>query len=126
LIALTLRRGDRLDLDLRTAARRLVVIGANGSGKTSLVRAVAGTDVRPDDRIVVGGVELSGLPPQDRGLALVATDPALAPRTPAASSTSSSAAASPGAPSGRGGWLSCSPRTAARSSPAGRSDSVRR
>jgi molybdopterin-binding protein len=84
LIALTLRRGDRLDLDLRTAARRLVVIGANGSGKTSLVRAVAGTDVRPDDRIVVGGVELSGLPPQDRGLALVATDPALAPRTPAA------------------------------------------
>ena len=84
MIELALSRAERLHVDLRTAARRLVVVGANGSGKTSLVRAVAGTDRRPGDRVVVDGVDLAALAPQDRALALVATDPALAPRTPAA------------------------------------------
>ena len=59
------------------------VIGANGAGKSSLVRAIAGL-VRPvSGRITFGGVPLAAQPPQERarlGIALVPEGRGLFPR----------------------------------------------
>ena len=54
-----IRRGD-LDLrvDLTIGAGVTAVIGANGAGKTSLLRVLAGLDALADGELVVDGVDL--------------------------------------------------------------------
>ena len=78
-------RGFSLDLELATAGPVLGVFGASGSGKTSLVHAIAGL-LRPQEaRIAVGSRELCArpggtwVPPERRRLALVTQDPLLFP-----------------------------------------------
>ena len=57
----------------------LAMIGPSGSGKTTALRAVAGF-VRPvSGRIVIGGVDVTNLPPYERGLAMVVQNYALFP-----------------------------------------------
>lgn len=71
-------------VDLRVEQGEIVgIIGANGAGKSSLVRAIAGL-VRPSSgRITFGGVPLAAQPPQERarlGISLVPEGRGLFPR----------------------------------------------
>ncbi|HIQ23622.1 MAG TPA: ABC transporter ATP-binding protein [Pyrodictium delaneyi] len=57
----------------------LVVLGPSGSGKTTLLRTIAGL-LEPDKgRILVGGRDVTGSPPWERGVALVQQLPGLLP-----------------------------------------------
>ena len=52
----TFRRGDlRLDLDLAIPAGTTAIVGANGSGKTSLLRLIAGLDALDTGRMTIDG-----------------------------------------------------------------------
>jgi len=75
----------RLDVDLRSAGPVLGIFGASGSGKTTVLHALAGF-LRPDEaRILALGRELcirpggSWLPPERRRLAFVTQDALLFP-----------------------------------------------
>lgn len=58
---------------------RLVVVGASGAGKTSLLSALAGF-LRPSSgRIVMGGEDVTGTPPERRPCVLLAQRPLLFP-----------------------------------------------
>ncbi|MGH7678913.1 MAG: ATP-binding cassette domain-containing protein [Gemmatimonadaceae bacterium] len=48
-----------------------IVIGPTGAGKTTLVEAIAGLVPMSSGRLVLGGTELTGAPPEQRRLALV-------------------------------------------------------
>ncbi len=53
----------------------VAIVGANGAGKTSLIRAIAGMLVPASGRIVLRGVDIAGLPPHrvcDLGIGQVA------------------------------------------------------
>ncbi len=67
-------------LTLEVAAGEiLAMIGPSGSGKTTALRAVAGF-VRPaSGRILIGGTDVTNLPPYERGLAMVVQNYALFP-----------------------------------------------
>jgi 2-aminoethylphosphonate transport system ATP-binding protein len=67
-------------LTLQVAAGEiLAMIGPSGSGKTTALRAVAGF-VRPaSGRILIGGADVTHLPPYERGLAMVVQNYALFP-----------------------------------------------
>ncbi len=61
------------------AGEILAMIGPSGSGKTTALRAVAGF-VRPaSGRILIGGTDVTNLPPYERGLAMVVQNYALFP-----------------------------------------------
>jgi 2-aminoethylphosphonate transport system ATP-binding protein len=61
------------------AGEILAMIGPSGSGKTTALRAVAGF-VRPaGGRILIGGTDVTNLPPYARGLAMVVQNYALFP-----------------------------------------------
>jgi 2-aminoethylphosphonate transport system ATP-binding protein len=67
-----------LTLDV-AAGEILAMIGPSGSGKTTALRAVAGF-VRPvSGRILIGGTDVTDLPPYERGLAMVVQNYALFP-----------------------------------------------
>ena len=52
----TFRRGDlRLELDLAIPAGTTAIVGANGSGKTSLLRLIAGLDALDTGRMTIDG-----------------------------------------------------------------------
>jgi len=61
------------------AGERLVLAGVSGSGKTSLLRAVAGTGRIGGGRVRVQGTPVQGLPPERRGVVLLAQNPLLFP-----------------------------------------------
>ncbi|GAB3862986.1 ATP-binding cassette domain-containing protein [Nocardioides maradonensis] len=69
-----------VDLALEVAAGETVaVVGPNGAGKSTLLAVLAGL-LRPDEgHVVLGGRDLDGHPPHDRGVALLAQDPLLFP-----------------------------------------------
>lgn len=67
-----------LDLEVQ-AGEFLALIGPSGSGKTTALRVVAGF-VRPaSGRIRIGGVDMTDLPPYERGLGMVVQNYALFP-----------------------------------------------
>ncbi|NOZ89061.1 MAG: ABC transporter ATP-binding protein, partial [Crenarchaeota archaeon] len=71
---LRVRLGGRLVLrDVSLVQRRgyHVVLGPSGSGKTTLLRAVAGLVEPEAGRVMVAGRDVTGLPPWERGVALV-------------------------------------------------------
>ena len=67
-------------VDLAAAAGEfLVLVGPSGSGKSTLLRLLAGLDQPSSGRIVIGGVDVTESPPQDRDLAMVFQSYALYP-----------------------------------------------
>ena len=64
---------DRVDLDV-AGGELFVVVGPSGSGKSTLLRLIAGLEGLDAGSIHLGGRRIDGLPPRDRGLALVFQD----------------------------------------------------
>lgn len=67
-------------LDLEIApGERLAVLGPSGAGKTTLLRLIAGLE-RPDSgSVAIAGQPVDGVPPWQRGLAMVFQQPAVYP-----------------------------------------------
>ena len=60
------------DLDLTIGAGELVtVLGPSGCGKTTALRILAGFEKPTDGRVLVGGRELTQVPPNRRGIGMV-------------------------------------------------------
>ena len=80
----TVKRSSRTILDrihLRVDhAEFLVVIGASGSGKSSLLRVIAGLDTPDRGDVLFDGASMAGAPPAARDIAMVFQDEALYPR----------------------------------------------
>ncbi len=71
--------GFRLDIDMTLPGGLTCIFGRSGSGKTSIVNAVAGL-LRPDHaQIVLDGAPLDGLPPHRREVGYVFQDARLFP-----------------------------------------------
>ncbi|SMY08852.1 ABC transporter ATP-binding protein [Flavimaricola marinus] len=75
---LTVRYGKHLAVDgvsfSVTKGEAVVVLGANGAGKSSILKAVAGTVALSDGSVVLGGETLTGIPAHkvtNHGIALV-------------------------------------------------------
>jgi multiple sugar transport system ATP-binding protein len=59
-------------VDLDVADREfLVLLGASGCGKTTLLRLIAGLDTPSQGDIRIGGKSVTNLPPRSRGIAMV-------------------------------------------------------
>ncbi len=63
--------GFELQVDWRTGARRLAILGASGSGKSMTLRLIAGLEPAGESRVRFGARELGRLPPQARDVAYV-------------------------------------------------------
>ncbi|MGQ7787114.1 ABC transporter ATP-binding protein [Nesterenkonia sp. K-15-9-6] len=60
------------ELDLRISAGELVtVLGPSGCGKTTALRILAGFERPTSGRVLVGGRDLTGVPPNRRGIGMV-------------------------------------------------------
>ena len=60
------------DIDLTIADREfMVLLGASGCGKTTLLRIVAGLETASEGEVWIGGRRVDHLPPRDRGIAMV-------------------------------------------------------
>jgi multiple sugar transport system ATP-binding protein len=57
----------------------LVLVGPSGCGKSTLLRLIAGLETPTSGRIVIGGADVTGVPPQGRDLAMVFQSYALYP-----------------------------------------------
>ena len=69
---------DRLDLSV-AEGEFFVVVGPSGIGKTTLLRLVAGLERCDAGRILVGGRDVTGLPPYRRNVAMTFESYALYP-----------------------------------------------
>lgn len=71
------------DVSLTIAAGELVaLIGASGSGKTTALRIVAGYEAPDSGAVLLGGTDITRLPPQKRGFGMVFQHYALFPQMP--------------------------------------------
>jgi sulfate transport system ATP-binding protein len=61
---------DRLSLDVRDG-EMFVLLGASGSGKSTVLRMIAGLTAMDSGRIVLQGQDVTALPPQQRGSGFV-------------------------------------------------------
>ncbi len=69
---------DQLDLHI-PGGRFTVLLGGSGCGKTTCLRLIAGLDQPSAGRILVGGRDVTALPPAGRGVAMVFQSYALFP-----------------------------------------------
>ena len=69
-------RGVTLSVE---SGETIAILGASGSGKTSLLRAIAGLLPVDSGRIVLGDVDITNLPTHRRGMGLMFQDHALFP-----------------------------------------------
>ena len=59
-------------VDLEVADKTFVaLLGPSGCGKTTLLRIIAGLETQTAGRVLIGGKDISALPPRARGLAMV-------------------------------------------------------
>ncbi len=61
---------EELSLDVEDG-EFLALLGPSGCGKTTLLRIIAGLETQTSGRILIGGKDVSGIPPRGRGLAMV-------------------------------------------------------
>lgn len=61
------------------ASRTVALLGASGSGKSTLLRVAAGLEEPAAGQVLVDGEDLSGTPPDRRGIGLVFQQPLLFP-----------------------------------------------
>jgi ABC-type sugar transport system ATPase subunit len=73
------RAADGITLDVPAGAC-LAVVGSSGCGKTTLLRLVAGLEEPTAGTIWIGGRDVTAVPPQDRGVAMVFQTAALYPQ----------------------------------------------
>ncbi|MGQ0467577.1 MAG: ABC transporter ATP-binding protein [Sporichthyaceae bacterium] len=67
-------------VDLATAeGEYLVLLGPSGCGKTTLLRTIAGLETPTAGRVLIGGHDVTDLPPRDRRIAMVFQSYALYP-----------------------------------------------
>jgi ABC-type sugar transport system ATPase subunit len=67
-------------IDLNVAdGERLVLVGPSGSGKSSLLRIIAGLELPTDGRVLIGDRDVTTVPPERRDLAMVFQSYALYP-----------------------------------------------
>ena len=57
----------------------VVLLGPSGCGKTTLLRIIAGLETATSGRVLIGGKDVTGLPPRERGLAMVFQNYAIFP-----------------------------------------------
>jgi len=57
----------------------VAVLGPSGSGKSSLLKIIAGLEIQDAGRVLFDGIDLAGVPPERRGFALMFQDFALFP-----------------------------------------------
>ncbi len=55
------------------------ILGPSGCGKTTLLRIIAGFEYPTSGRVLIGGTDVTGLPPRQRDIAMVFQDYALYP-----------------------------------------------
>ncbi len=77
----SIRHGEEVALDgasLTAPAGSLVaLVGASGSGKTSVLRAIAGLEHLETGSVLIGGRDMCDVPPGDRGISMTFQRPAL-------------------------------------------------
>jgi multiple sugar transport system ATP-binding protein len=61
---------ERVDLSIADG-EFLALLGPSGCGKTTLLRIIAGLETQSSGRVLIGGRDISALPPRQRGLAMV-------------------------------------------------------
>ena len=66
----------------------MTVLGASGSGKTTVLRVIAGLQAPDRGRVVLDGADLAGVPPHRRDVGLVFQDHALFPHRDVAGNVS--------------------------------------
>ncbi|MGW5382453.1 ABC transporter ATP-binding protein [Nocardia sp. NPDC003963] len=69
---------DRLELDIADG-EFLVLVGPSGCGKSTSLRMLAGLESVADGRILIGGKDVTGVPPRARDVAMVFQSYALYP-----------------------------------------------
>ncbi|MFG1876289.1 ABC transporter ATP-binding protein [Sphaerisporangium sp. NPDC049003] len=72
------RAVDALDLEI-AEGEFFALLGPSGCGKTTLLRTIAGLETPTSGKIVIGGTDVTGLPPGRRDVAMVFQDYALFP-----------------------------------------------
>ena len=79
-VSLTLGNFSLGKIDLSIGeGEHFFVIGPSGAGKTILLETIAGVHPGAGGRVILGGNDVSGLPPERRGIALVYQDYGLFP-----------------------------------------------
>src|SRR5918911_2191701 len=69
------------DIDFDVAeGESLVLLGASGSGKTTILRIIAGLEEPDTGRIILHGEEVTDLPARERGVGVIFQSYALFPR----------------------------------------------
>ena len=69
---------DRLDLEIRDG-EFFTFLGPSGSGKTTCLRMLAGFEQPDEGRVLLAGVDVTGVPPYQRDVNTVFQDYALFP-----------------------------------------------
>ena len=79
------RRDDRRPRSWRASrstsrsGERLALLGPSGSGKSTVLRVIAGLQPATAGRVLLDGLDVTGVPPHRRGIGLVFQDAALFP-----------------------------------------------